>query len=150
MKASGVSAWLFHVSMVIVLAGSLFGTGVRELCDSPSDSRALTGEQMTATFGDGTDPCKKSYSCRTAFKSGGSDCGFCGSNPSRTVCCNIGSETACEYQIYGGAACFSGTTFWVGALNASGPCETCSALSYRPSGNCDGIRNATDASGSCP
>jgi hypothetical protein len=150
MKPSKVRGRLLLLAAIGMVAVSLVGPGVSLLLSGSLNNRALTVAQMDAVFGDGTDLCKKSYNCKTSFKSGDANCGYCDSGASRTVCCKLGDETSCSYQTTGGSPCLN-APFMVGAVNGPyGTCDTCTAASYRQSGNCGGIRNATAESNNCP
>lgn len=112
------------IGMAVVV---LVGIGIRTSVSGSPSSRALTVAQMDAIFGDGTNPCKKNYTCKTAFKSGTSNCGYCDGSNSRNVCCNLGNETTCGYSDQG-SQCGTGVAFMVGAVYGSYvTCDTCTS-----------------------
>jgi hypothetical protein len=148
MRAAKISnpLLLFAMGLITVI---LLELGMPVPVSGSLNSRVFTVAQMDAIFGDGTQPCMKTYNCITPFKSGSSDCGYCGKQFARRVCCNLGNETKCEYESLENPC--DHAIFWVGAVNGSyATCDTCTAANYHQSGNCAGIRNATSGSSSCP
>lgn len=118
-----------------VLGGSILVRG-----PAGNFGRVLSDTELNQAFGDGTDPCKKSYSCLIGFTSGSSNCSYCNCSTSRWVCCNMGSGTTCAYT--GSGACV-GAPNMVGPLfGAAGSCSTCTASAYVQNGTCTGVLDA--------
>jgi hypothetical protein len=114
---------------------------LQDVSASNALGRCLNLAEMEATFGDGTDLCKKEFTCEQGFKTGESDCEWCSLEPAaRLVCCPIGTETTCDYT--GNLVCTNFARF-VGPKNASyGSCLTCGSASPTQDGFCIGLRDA--------
>ncbi len=114
--------------------------------------RLLSDAELTATFGDGTCPCKKEYQCTAGFTAalpgGVMGCGYCSkANTAYKRCCNLGDNTQCEYDTK--EPC-SESDFMVGPMSGSvGNCNSCTPGTVAKMGKCS-LRTATDASKACP
>lgn len=134
---------LFALAVVVV-------SGIAASVPGLSGGRTLTNAQMEAVFGDGTSPCVKSYPCNQGFVDGTSNCAICLDDDSRTVCCDLGDETTCEYKHVDddSLACHNAVRQVGPRSGLPGTCGTCTSSSYIGGGLCITLLHGTG--GNCP
>ncbi len=144
-RAIGIYLSAFPFLLIALLGLSL-------LRNSQSGAAArdhlLSAGEMTATFGDGTCPCKKEYQCKAGFTASAKTCGYCTKdNTPYERCCNLGDKTRCEYSTT--EPC-SGSDYMIGPTSGSvGTCNSCTPGTVAKQGTC-ALRTATTDSNSCP
>ena len=133
-------------SMAVLLCGSYMAAAL----GSPTRSgRELQTTELGSIFGDGTDPCQKTFACKDPFTTGSTDikCEYCDSMLQRTVCCNLGNSSNCTYG--GPTTVCQGAAHKIGPINnMPGTCNSCTSLVYVTMGNCAGTQNGTGTN--CP
>jgi len=128
----------FQAAVMVALAFIVVGIWGRS--DRPLLGRTLASGEMDSLFGDGSDPCVYSITCETAIKDGASNCAYCDFGFSLKICCNLGTETTCDYS---GIEECKDKDRYIGAVHGSyGTCGKCTSTSYAKSGTCTSIKEA--------
>lgn len=141
---SEIGKALFRAAVMVAVAFIVVGVWGRS--GQPLQGRTLADGEMDSLFGDGSDPCVYSINCDTPIKDGASNCAYCSWSTELKICCNLGTETKCDYS--GPDRCKDKDKYTGPVHGSYGTCDKCTSTSYAKSGTCTSIKDAEG--GACP